>query len=371
MKRLVVWAHSYCRSTLAFYASLANALNRALVIYTWQGSPDIRNKVGFSPQEFSNLDIQFVGDNYQRALNLLKNEDAQSYHIFAAYQSCSLHRKLMDYLIERDIRYCIASEAPCNMASYPNRAIKDLYFHYYLPIRLRKYIQHADNIVNFSGYYEKELLKLGWQKKQIISCGYFPPRIKGSQIVKRTEANWKNFTILLTGLHEWHRSPWLLLQALTILKEQHHLEPKCYITQNGPYLRYMKEYVQKHHLKNVSFLGFVEMHRLIELYETCSVYIGTGNYEPWGMRLNDVLLCGAPIIVNRGMGGVKLVDEYLCGLSFKRKNSFELAQRIMELMTNQDLYLKVAENAFNAASIITPEIQAKHIAKQLTIYLNK
>lgn len=367
MKRLVVWAHSYCRSTLAFYASLANALNRSLVIYTWQGSPDIRNKVGFSPQEFSDLDIQFVGDDYQRALNLLKKEDVLSYHIFAAYQSSSLHRKLIDYLIGSGLRYSIASEAPCNMTSYPKRIIKKLYFRCYLPICLKKYIQNADNIINFSGYYEEELLKLGWQKSQIISCGYFPPRIKDSQIVRRTEKHWKDFTIVLTGLHEWHRSPWLLLQALSILKEQHYLEPRCYITQNGPYFRFMKEYAQKHDLKNVTFLGFVEMHRLIELYETCSVYIGTGNYEPWGMRLNDVLLCGAPIIVNRGMGGVKLVDEYGCGLSFNRGNSSELATRIKELMISRDLYIKVAENAFNAASIITPEIQAKHVAKKLKI----
>ena len=146
--------------------------------------------------------------------------------------------------------------------------------------------------------------------------------------------------------------------------------PKCYITQSGPYLGKMMDYAKKHQLSNVEFLGFVDISKLIHLYETCSVYVGCGNYEPWGMRLNDCLLCGAPLIVNRGMGGVKMVDEYDCGLSFNRGDYFGLANAIERLMTDETLYLQIAKNAINAAEEIKPEKAAEKYGKPI-ICLNE
>ena len=77
--------------------------------------------------------------------------------------------------------------------------------------------------------------------------------------------------------------------------------------------------------------------------------------EPWGMRLNDCLQCGAPLIVNRGMGGVKMVDEYNCGLSFNRGDYIGLANAMERLMTDKALYLQIAKNAIYAAEEIRPE----------------
>ena len=140
--------------------------------------------------------------------------------------------------------------------------------------------------------------------------------------------------------------------------------PKCYITQSGPYLGKVQDYAKKRQLSNVEFLGFVDISKLIDLYESCSVYVGCGNYEPWGMRLNDCLQCGAPLIVNRGMGGVKMVDEYNCGLSFNRGDYIGLANAIERLMTDKALYLQIAKNAIYAAEEIRPEkATVKYAAK--------
>ncbi len=50
--------------------------------------------------------------------------------------------------------------------------------------------------------------------------------------------------------------------------------PKCYITQSGPYLGKVQDYAKKRQLSNVEFLGFVDISKLIDLYESCSVYVG-------------------------------------------------------------------------------------------------
>lgn len=333
-----------------------------LKIVVLKGLSDARKKTGFGADEFADMDITFYGGTYSACRYF---DDYKDYkHIFGSYQAKD-SIALIKLAIKKGIKYGICSEAPCNMNEYPTRILKNVYLHTILPYKVRTIVKNADFIVNFSGDDDKYLLVNGWDRNKIIPCGYYSPRIAGTHNCLRTEMNWKNFSILLSGIHQWHRSPMLLLEALRLLKADG-LEPQCNITQEGPLLADMKKYAETYHLRNVRFLGFVPMNNLINLYETCSVYVGAGNYEPWGMRLNDVFQCGAPLIVNRGMGGVKLVDDYRCGLAFKQNSPKELAAAIKTLMTDKDFYLYVAQNAYDAVPQIAPEKKAKSIVEEIT-----
>lgn len=359
MEGLVIWAHSYCRSTLGFYRGLGIAFGVPLKLCIWKVNAKLRTNVGFTEDEFSDMDITFIGDDYSLAYGLLKKYKHYN-HIFGAYQSVAIYQKLILDAKTLGCHVGIASEAPCNMTSGLKRIPKYLYVKFILPFIVKKQISAADYIINLSGDDSKSLEAIGWDREKIIPCGYYSPRIENTRVVKRSSKNWRNFTILLTGLHQWHRSPILLIKALKILKSQGY-SPKCYITQKGPLLDKMKELVKDNNL-NVEFLGFVEMSELIKLYENCSVYIGTGNYEPWGMRLNDVLQCGAPLIVNKGMGGYKLVKDFTCGLTFEKNDYKGLADAIKLLMTNEQQYLSFAENAVNSVPFISPEYKSKEIS---------
>lgn len=360
MEELIVWAHSYCRSTLGFYRGLGKAFNVPLKICIWKKDAKLRTKVGFAENEFSDMDITYVGDNYVLGKKIL-SEHRNAHHLFGAYQAVKIYQQLIVDAKEMGCKIGIVSEAPCNMSFGFKKLQKDIYIKFVLPTKIKKQISAADFIINLSGDNSEPLVKIGWAKEKIIPCGYYSPRIENTKLIKRNENNWYKFTILLTGIHQWHRSPMLLLQAMKELKKEG-LSPVCNITQNGPLLDKMKRFATENHLDNVKFLGFVKMDILQNLYETCSVYIGAGNYEPWGMRLNDVLQCGAPLIVNEGMGGVKLVTDYDCGLSFEKNNYKSLATALKKLITNKELYSKVAEAAYNACSFISPEIKAKEIA---------
>ena len=359
MQGLVIWAHSYCRSTLGFFRGLGKAFGVPLKLCIWKENAKIRTNVGFTESEFDDLDITFVGNNYELAFGIL-NEHKHYHHIFGAYQSVRIYQDLIIEAKSLGCKIGIASEAPCNMTPGINRLPKELYIKYLLPFKVKKQIKAADFIINLSGADTKPLENIGWPYEKIIPCGYYSPKIEKATVVKRTEANWDNFTILLTGLHQWHRSPMLLIKALYELKKQG-LTPKCYITQSGPLLNDMKRYAEEKQLSNISFLGFVKMERLVELYETCSVYIGTGNYEPWGMRLNDALNCGAPLIVNKGMGGYKMIEDYSCGLTFEHNDYCSLASKLKLLITDMNYYLKVANNAYEAVTNISPDAKALEV----------
>ena len=92
------WAHSYCRSTFAFYKALAKELNCELFIYTFIDNLKIREKVGFDNREFKDLNITHIGNNEELAFKLLC-EDSQAYNIFCAYQNVKLYQKLIYKLI--------------------------------------------------------------------------------------------------------------------------------------------------------------------------------------------------------------------------------------------------------------------------------
>ncbi|MBQ0049891.1 MAG: glycosyltransferase [Bacteroidales bacterium] len=358
MSELVIWANSYCRSTLAFYLGLGEALGVSLKIVVLKPISPGRKKLGFSEAEFEDAVIHQY-DGLADGISILQ-ENKNAYHIFCAYQSTT-SIKLIEKAIELGIRFGIGSEAPCNMYPYPKRFFKAAYLHLILPLKVRKIIDHADFILNYSGNECKPLESIGWPKYKIIACGYWSPAINGCRIIKRDRSSWEHFTILLSGIHQWHRSPMVLLKALHEL-DKRGVKYECNITQEGPLLNKMRNYVHAKNMKHVHFLGFLPLEELIHEYENCSIYVGAGNYEPWGMRLNDVLQCGSPLAINRGMGGCKLVDDYNCGFTFSRNNHIELANKLEYFIKDQKEYSSISEAAFSAAPQIAPNLKAKEIA---------
>lgn len=371
MKGLVIWSQSYCRSTLSFYLELVKCFNVPARIYIInKATLAHREKVGFKNDEFNDEIIHQLDNDANQALDEL-NKYSNYNHLFGSYQNTDICAKLINHSVANNIRYGVMSEAPCNMeAKWYRRVMKRLYLKTVLKQRVAPIIRNADFILNYSGYYKNELTSLGWKDNQIISCGYYPAPVPGSKLKRRTLSHWQDFTILLTGVHQWHRSPMVLLKALRELDKQG-VQYRCIITQEGPLLNEMKRFASKYNMNNVAFLGFIPLEQLIELYENCSVYIGAGNAEPWGMRLNDALQCGAPIIVNRGMGGVKMVDEYGCGLAFDKNDYKHLSEQLATLITSRDKYFEVAEKTYVAAKQISPQVKASEMHREIQSLGNK
>ena len=365
MKGLVVWAQSSCRSTMALYRALENALGVPVVVAVWHyemapGCKDIRQAVGFRADEFADVKTISVGENSAQGLRVL-DEHRGWHHLFCVYQSSANFRRLQLEAARRGERIAIGSEAPCNMFPGWRRIAKEIYFRTKLPYVVRDVVQVSEFFVNYSGNDDRYARLIGWSQDKIIPFGYFPPPIPGSHCVRRE--NNHPFEILATGVITWHRGCDILIDALRILKERG-IAYHATITQNGP-MKAMLEAKARHWGLPVNFAGFMSLSDLNKAYETCSVYVGAGRHEPWGMRLNDALNCGAPLVVSRGMGGVKMVDDYGCGLAFENENAFDLADKLELLATNSSFYEKCASQALQAAQAIQPESMARKLAEIL------
>ena len=67
MNGIQIWAHSYCRSVLAFYDELGMAFGVPIRICLSKVDQGVRAGLGWAEDEFDNLDIILIGDDFQRA----------------------------------------------------------------------------------------------------------------------------------------------------------------------------------------------------------------------------------------------------------------------------------------------------------------
>ena len=85
------------------------------------------------------------------------------------------------------------------------------------------------------------------------------------------------------------------------------------------------------------------------------------------MRLNDALNCGAPLVVSRGMGGVKMVDDYGCGLAFQSGDADDLAKQLEELATSSEKYVQIVKGVCLAVERCSASAQANELCKYLLL----
>ena len=317
---------------------------------------DNRSRIGLRGDEFAHVPTVNIGEDFDRGLKLLDEHRGYG-HIFTVYQNSPAWRALIREVRSRREHVVVACEQPCNMSSGWRYIVKEIYLRYILPLKARPVIEAADVFVNYSGDDDKYARLIGWPASKIKPFGYFPPPLQGSSFVVR-KTN-KPFRILATGVLSRYRGADVIVDALAILKRRG-IEFEATITQEGELLEELKGRCSRHNLP-VEFPGRVAMSELIDLYQSCSVYVGAGRCEPWGMRLNDALNCGAPLVVSRGMGGVKMVDEYGCGLSFKAGDAADLADKLMTLVLDERLYLDVAAKVAAAARGCSPSVKASEM----------
>ena len=357
MKGIVIWAQSICRSVMGLYVEALKQADCPVKITLYhcdRCSENMRSEIGLRNDEFSDVEMIPVGNDLQKGMNVIEGTRGWL-HVFCIWQKAPLYRQLMREIAKSGGKYAIACEAPCNMHYGVRRLIQKLYYRTLLPLRGKSVIANAEFFLNYSGCDDRIAKVIGWRDAKIIPFGYFPPPLEKSRFVKRGSSH--PFVILSTGVMSKHRGVDVLVRGLHELSKRG-VVYRAIITQKGPLYDSVKRYADKYSLP-IEFPGFVAMDELIRLYETCSVFVGSGRDEPWGMRLNDALNCGAPLLVSRGMGGVKMIDDYHCGLDFANEDFFDLANKLQSLSEDANLYSACVENVERAHEEVSPQYQAK------------
>jgi len=144
--------------------------------------------------------------------------------------------------------------------------------------------------------------------------------------------------------HEPRKGLHILLEAFAKdrkLREDAHLV----IGSSGPLTEYYKGFCEKHNIP-ATFLGKIPKSELPDFYRKIDIFVApaTGG-ESFGLILLEAMACGTPVIASNIEGYKNVVIDGENGLLFEKGDAFDLADKIKELISNENLRLKIVKNA--------------------------
>jgi glycosyltransferase involved in cell wall biosynthesis len=96
----------------------------------------------------------------------------------------------------------------------------------------------------------------------------------------------------------------------------------------------------------VRFLGFVNQSQLPETYAASDIFVLASEYEPFGVVVNEAMLCGCPVIVSDRVGAkFDLVREGETGFVFPMGDVNALSKLLHQVLRSPELLRRLSQAA--------------------------
>ena len=112
--------------------------------------------------------------------------------------------------------------------------------------------------------------------------------------------------------------------------------------------------------------GGVPLYELKRLCKWADVFVACGRCEPWGMRVNDAIHAGLPVIVSDGMGAKMIVEQYSCGIVYRADDARALSDALYRFAKDSALAANCLEGVVAAHEAWLPAIKAKMFIKLIS-----
>jgi glycosyltransferase involved in cell wall biosynthesis len=128
----------------------------------------------------------------------------------------------------------------------------------------------------------------------------------------------------------------------------------------------IEDYIATHSLENVHLPGYVQYSQLPTHFAMADVFVHPATREPWGVSVNEAMVCGLPVVTSDKVGAAAdLIEEGKTGLVFQATNPKSLAVALEQLITNPDLRRTMSKNAITRVSSWTYEITYRNLIDAL------
>lgn len=373
MTKVVIWAQSVCRSTMDLYREvkrLRDDVGVTVVLRSDGRGEDVRKLREAQGQgDYSDVVDRVWDGKVKSGIEFL---NLGTVHVFSGYQACRAVRELMVEAKRRALRVVEYDEAPCEMCLGVKGALKRLYYAMILPMRVRGAVKAADLFISASGNMGMErLVRLGWKREAIVPFGYASGRlaVSGQQLAVSGQR------LRVSGDGKFEPCRGVEEERLAVSGQRLAVEGRILrVLHTGIEAKYrgvdvLKRAAASLKRRGVEFEvkftgGKVDAAQLPGLYEWADVVVSCGLCEPWGMRVNDVILEGLPVVVSDGMGAAMLCDEFGCGCVVPKGDANALAAVLERCARDREFLAHLRSGAKMAAEEITPEKRAK-------VWLNK
>ncbi len=108
--------------------------------------------------------------------------------------------------------------------------------------------------------------------------------------------------------------------------------------------------------KNVTFVGAVNWVDLPKFYASSDVFVIPSRSEPWGLVINEAMLCELPVLVSDRCGAVpELVQEGVNGFTFDPERPDVLAGLMLKFIQEKADAVIMGQRSLELISAYTPE----------------
>ena len=100
-------------------------------------------------------------------------------------------------------------------------------------------------------------------------------------------------------------------------------------------------------LQFVNYLGYKSKEELLDIYRANDVFVLPSKNETFGLVYAEAMSQGLPVLYTRGQGFDRQFDDGLVGYSVDSNNENEIADRVIDIITN---YEHISKNCVNLSS---------------------
>lgn len=107
----------------------------------------------------------------------------------------------------------------------------------------------------------------------------------------------------------------------------------------------LKDYIKRHSVKNIQFLGMIDENKMEEFYSSLDVFVlpSVNSLEAFGIVQIEAMLCGTPVVASDLPGVRTIIQNTKMGEICRCGDERDLAEKIENILENPDKYIKSRE----------------------------
>lgn len=207
----------------------------------------------------------------------------------------------------------------------------------------------ADKVICCSRYMQEEITCLfGVNKEEItiIPNGVEPEQFIPLPQKPQVDLESDKRVVCFIGRLVPEKGIWQLLGCFSQVLEKVP-DAKLVIGGRGPQKKILEDYMRKLGISDkVIFAGFLKNEQRNYLYQKANVAVFPSLYEPFGIVALEAMATKTPVIVGNTGGLSEIIKDRINGLKVSPGDEGELANAIIELLTEQELADELQSNAW-------------------------
>jgi len=225
-----------------------------------------------------------------------------------------------------------------------------------------RFYKMADAYILLARQFQEDLERWGFTKPIFIETTTIGKElIENGSIKQRQEPKNKRSLLFLSRI-EKDKGIIELIDAYIQLK-QNHPDFQLFIAGNGPYLENVNDYIAKENIQDVHCLGHVTGEGKFKAFQNASIFCFPSYYgEGMPNAVLEAMALGLPLVSSDVSGLKDILKNGENGFILEKIEPLEIANKILELVENDELRGKISEyNKKYAAEIFHPQECAKRL----------